>query len=304
MAELKKLKDDLFSGKAINFMIGRHRTRLIGRGYRIKKIDTWKRGDPFRSIDWKMSLRTYPEKVYKLERTEPKEVPLCFVLDSSPSNLIRFSENESKFLLMMRLMATLGYTGIHFGDPLSIMSFGPVVNFFLPPRFGQSQIFNAVQMLVEGANNFYETVHEKKEWNEPGPDINESLAMVLARIKRQSVVFVMSDFMDVMYGKMKLDDDTLSALVGRHKKNVVFLIMEDENEFSWQKGFGIVMTKDIETGHLAEAKASRASAIRADLKVRQTTFQKRLEDIGIDSIVVSSTNYMDKLADLIASRHN
>ncbi len=302
MAELERLKEDLFSGKAINFMVGRHKTRLIGRGYRIKKINSWKRGDPFRSIDWKLSLRTWPDEIYKLEKTEPKEVPICLVLDSSPSTLIRFADEESKFLLTMRLMAVLGYAGLYFGDPVAISSFGQVVNFFLPFRYGRSQIFNAVQMMVDGANDFYEAIEKQKLWNNPGPDINESLAMVLARIKRQSVVFVISDLMDVMYGQKILDIDILSALIGRHKRNVIFLITEDQNEFSWQNSSGTIMTKDIETGRLGEVKANQASAIRADLKIRQASFQKQLEDIGIDSLVISSDDYLSKLVEFVTSR--
>ena len=113
---------------------------------------------------------------------------------------------------------------------------------------------------------------------------------------------VVSDFVDLIYGQKILDADILSALTARHQGNVLFLMLEDENEFLWQGGSGSIMTKDIETGRLGEVKTNKASAIRADLKVRQEIFCKKLEEVGIDSLIISSDNYLDKLADFVANR--
>jgi uncharacterized protein (DUF58 family) len=117
LGQLEAIKKDVFSGKAANSTLGRHSTRLVGRGYRMKKIAVWKRGEPFRSINWKLTLQTWPKKIYKIEKIETKEVPTVLVVDLSPSTLVRFSGQESKFLSMLRMMATLAFTSVYFNDP-------------------------------------------------------------------------------------------------------------------------------------------------------------------------------------------
>src|SRR3989344_5100477 len=232
--DLYKLKAEVFSGKARNFTIGRHRSRIIGSGYRIKKISRWKRGDPFHLIDWQMTLRTRAPEI------------------------------------------------------------------FMSPKYGKRRIFNAVEALLDGANDFYSQRTTAKAVGLFG--VNECLTEVLGRIRRQAVVVVISDFLDVLYRGATLDEDILSGLVARHKDNVVFMLLDDKEELSWTGGIGTVMTRNIETGQLKEVKASHAALIRAEHTEKQITFQKYLESRGIDSLVLSSIDWFDKLADFAASR--
>lgn len=328
ITDLYKLKEDIFSDKARNFNIGRHRSRIVGSGYRIKKISRWKRGDPFHLIDWQMTLRTWPHEIYKIETLETKEVPIFLVMDSSPSMLVRFKDEDSKFVLALRIMATLGFTGMYFNDPVGIASFGLATELFMLPKYGKRRIINAVEVLLDNANDFYQSlrlgvisdrpteflgrpVNEQKQGNtdtsRPNMEtasrgINECLAEVLGRVRRQSVVVVISDFLDVLYRGVKLDEDMLSGLVVRHKDNVIFLMLNDEEELSWAGGIGTLMTRNIETGRLKEIKASHATKIREEHTKKQLEFQKYLEDGGIDSLVLSSNSWFDKLADFAANR--
>jgi len=298
--DLYKLKAEVFSGKARNFTIGRHRSRIIGSGYRIKKISRWKRGDPFHLIDWQMTLRTWPHEIFKIETIETKEVPIFLVIDSSPSMLVRFKEEDSKFVLGLKVVATLGFMGMYFNDPVGIASFGLAAEIFMSPKYGKRRIFNAVEALLDGANDFYSQRTTAKAVGLFG--VNECLTEVLGRIRRQAVVVVISDFLDVLYRGATLDEDILSGLVARHKDNVVFMLLDDKEELSWTGGIGTVMTRNIETGQLKEVKASHAALIRAEHTEKQITFQKYLESRGIDSLVLSSIDWFDKLADFAASR--
>lgn len=308
IADLYKLKKGVFSGKARNFNIGRHRSRITGSGYRIKKISRWKRGDPFYLIDWQTTLKTWPHEIYKIETTETKEVPIFLVVDSSPSMLVRFKDEDSKFILALKIMATLGFTGVYFNDPVGIASFGPTTELFMSPKYGKRRVFNAVEVLLDGENDFYRALRKNKgqrTLSEPasgGSDVNECLAEVLGRVRRQAVVVVISDFLDVLYRGARLDEDILSGLVARHKDNVIFLILDDEEELSWTGGTGTVMTRNIETGQLKEIKSGHAASIRAEHAEKQLAFQKYLEDQGVDSLVLSSDNWFDRLADFAASR--
>ena len=309
ISDLYKLKKGVFSGRTRNTILGRHRSRIIGRGYRIKKISRWRRGDPFHLIDWFTTLRRHtnpkmwPNEIYKTETIEAKEVPVFLVVDTSPSMLVRFKDDDSKFILALKAMATLGFTGMYFGDPVGIASFGQPDDIFMLPKYGKRRIITVAEVLLEGADNFYKTLRKGKlRQIVPSADINECLAEVLSRVKRQSLVVVISDFVDVLYGNVKLDEDILSGLVARHQKNVVFLMVDDAEELSWSSGIGTVMTKNTETGRLCEVRASHAEQIRAEHAQKQFEFQKYLEDHGIDSLVLSSNNWHDRLSEFATGR--
>lgn len=302
IVDLRRLKEELFSGRARNFIIGRRRTRLIGRSYRVKEISQWRRGESLRSIDWKLTLATWPRRIYKLERVETKEVPTLLAVDLSPSLLLRFAAEDNKFSLLLRLLATLGFTSIYFGDPVSITSFGSTADFFLPARHGPNRVFTALKMLLENADHYYRTLEQAQPVSGGGLNLNDCLGAILQRMKKQAVIFVISDFMEVLYRQLKLNEEILAALVARHGHNLIFLILEDKYEFSWPKGWGTIMTRDIESGRLFEMKADQAHLVKADFKMRQQQWQKYLSDQGIDSLVISARDYAERLSNFLASR--
>lgn len=302
LCQVESLRQDIFSGKTRNSTIGRHSTRLVGRGYRMKKISNWKKGESFRAINWKLTLQTWPKKVYKIDKIETKEVPTVLALDLSPSTLVRFAAGESKFLFMLRMVATLAFTTLRFNDPVGVVSFGPVVNFFLPPKPGQKRIFHATEMLVNGANDFYKAVESGKKWTGTGIDINECLEEILGRVQRQSAVFVLSDMTDVLYGRTPLNTELVEALAARHQQNLVFLLVDDKNEFAWQSGHGTIMARSVEDGRLAEVKAKAAAGILKEHKQRQEALCRQLEGLGASAMIVSDSDILFQLASFLGSR--
>lgn len=302
LGQIEGLRQEVFSGKARNSVIGRHLTRLVGRGYRMKKISGWKRGDSFRAINWKLTIQTWPKKIWKIDKIETKEVPTILALDVSPSTLVRFKDTESKFLFMLRMMATLAFTSTRLNDPVGIVAFGPIVNFFLPPRHGQKRIFHAAEMLVSGANDFYKTVEAGKPWMESGIDVNECLDAVLGRVRQQSAVFVLSDMADVLYGRTALNTETVEALAARHQENLIFLLVDDANELAWSGGHGTIMTRNVRDGRLTEIKAEDAAAIRREHERKQEAFRKQVEKLGGNVVVVSENDPLNQLANFFGSR--
>ena len=305
LSELHELAEGLEQGKIRNLALGQRKSGITGDGREKYDISEWEPGDPFNSIDWALTLIYWPEKIFKINQIETKSLPLVVALDATPSMLVRFAGQECKFRLMLRLVITLGLSSIHERDPISLTSFGNPSAFFLPPRYGKGNLFLAVEILMDDATEFYKGIDRSKTLPKSyasAVDLNECLADILARVRKQAVVVVVSDFTDVIYGRTSIDEELLSALVARHKDNVVFLILDDASELAWAGGVGTIMTRNIETGRQKEVKASHAARIRAEHAEKQLVFQKYLEGRGIDSLVLSSNNWFDRLADFAASR--
>ncbi len=298
----ERIREDIFSGKAVNVGIGEHSTRYIGIGYEIKDVEKWRRGDSFSSINWRLSLATWPKKIYKTTKVETKEVPTVMLVDFSPSMMLRFSEESVKLQLLMDLIGSFSSTASYFRDQLGIVGVADGLEFFIKPKFGCSHVLDAVEMILEKVDEYRDKIKNRRLPTSHHADLNEGLEVILERSRRQSVIVVISDFVDAIYGQKALDSDIISALTARHQGNVIFLILEDENEFFWQGGSGTIMTRNIKTGQLKEIKASHAALIRSEHAEKQQVFQKYLEDQGIDSLVLSSNDWFDKLADFAASR--
>ena len=82
------------------------------------------------------------------------------------------------------------------------------------------------------------------------------------------ISILISDFSDVLQGNVGLDKDLLSGLVVKHKKNVVFFILDDSKELAWSGGTGTIMTRNINTGQVVEIKAGEARKIRDEYERR------------------------------------
>ena len=81
--------------KSTSVHYGDHKSGFKGAGYDIVGVDKWRPGQPLKDIAWTLSLRTYPEKIFRIERMEPKELRTLFVADLSHSTLFQISQASS-----------------------------------------------------------------------------------------------------------------------------------------------------------------------------------------------------------------
>ena len=58
--------------KSTSIHYGDHKSGFKGAGYDIVGVDQWRPGQPLKDIAWMLSLRTYPEKLFRIERMEPR----------------------------------------------------------------------------------------------------------------------------------------------------------------------------------------------------------------------------------------
>ena len=93
--------------KSTSIHYGEHKSGFKGAGYDIVGVEQWRPGQPLKDIAWNISLRTYPEKLFKIERMEPKELRTLLVVDLSYSTLFQISQKSNKALLLLDLLGNI-----------------------------------------------------------------------------------------------------------------------------------------------------------------------------------------------------
>ena len=108
--------------KSTSIHYGEHKSGFKGAGYDIVGVEQWRPGQPLKDIAWNISLRTYPEKIFKIERMEPKELRTLLVVDLSYSTLFQISEKSNKALLLLDLLGNIGLTRSNLRDPVGLLA--------------------------------------------------------------------------------------------------------------------------------------------------------------------------------------
>ena len=109
-------------------------------------------GSALEDVAWSLSLRTFPEKLYKIERMEPKELRTLLVCDLSYSTLFQISQESNKALLMLDLLGNIGLTRANLRDPVGLLAYSDRVEIYLRPKLGTSQVFYMAQQIFEKMN--------------------------------------------------------------------------------------------------------------------------------------------------------
>ena len=112
-------------------------------------MDQWRPGQPLKDIAWSISLRTYPEKLFRIERMEPKELRTLLAVDLSYSTLFQISQASNKALLLLDLIGNIGLTRANVRDPVGLLGFSDQVELFIKPKHGTSQVFYLAQQIFD-----------------------------------------------------------------------------------------------------------------------------------------------------------
>ena len=301
LEELVQIKQETYRGKARNIQIGEHKSPLQGAGYDLLDITKWRPGDSIDDIDWRLSLLTWPKKIYKLEHPELKSAPVILVADISPSVFVEIDQAANKFRLLLHLAGALGFAANYFHDPVGILCVSDDIEFYLPPKFGSGQIFYAIKLIVEKAKEF-ETLKEKNRFVRRKSNLNAALEFLAARLKRQCSVVILSDFIDVISSESEINHQMLEFLSAKHSWNVIAVFLDDPNELSWRGSKGLVLVRNIETGVTHTIKAEQAVNIRRAFLDKTDELRKTLTKSGVDSVVLNFGDHFNNLAQFLSQR--
>lgn len=210
----KRLVDEIFSGE--------YRSSFRGKGMEFEDIREYYHGDDVRNIDWNVTARY--DRAYVKQFSEERELNIFLMIDMSHSN-----DFGRKKELIAEIGATISFSAARNNDQVGVILFTDTAEKFIPSKKGMRHVLSIIDNILS---------FEPKS---KGTNINEALIYFDRIMKKRSVLFIISDFMDEGYNY------TLKSLAIKH--DVILLRIMDRAEEVIPSG-AIFTFEDLETGEL------------------------------------------------------
>ncbi len=264
--------------------LGQYRSGFRGQGLDFDDFREYLPGDEPRFIDWKVTARTGTPYVKKFR--EDREQVLLLAVDTSGS--MRYASeghSETKLEYAARLAAVLAYSAARNGDKCGLILFGRESIFYLPPDKGLKQTLRIVREILSSPADGKDT------------PISETAETVLRTLRKQAMVFLISDF----WGNP--DKAALGKLAFRHELIPVRVTDEREKELPTA---GSVVLRDPESGSQMQIDLRRADLIVAHRKAvgaHCEAWKRDFHQLGLDFIdLETGQDFMPHLRAMFARR--
>lgn len=239
---LKKLKKiDIKSNRiAEEIFTGEYHSAFRGNGMEFDEIREYSLGDDIRNIDWNVTARQ--NKAYVKKFKEERELNFFLLIDMSYSTTYGDKKN-----MIAEIGATLAFSALKNNDKIGGMLFTDEVEKIVPAKKGKKHVLSIIESILE-----YNPKNRKT-------NIKNALEYFFRFEKKKSVVFIISDFLDIGY------EDELKKLNMKH--DIILIRIIDRSETLIPKG-AIFSFKDLETGEeVVIDNTKRSLALSRPLKI-------------------------------------
>ncbi|MBQ9338157.1 MAG: DUF58 domain-containing protein [Lentisphaeria bacterium] len=159
---------------------GAYHSVFKGRGIEFSEVREYTPDDDIRDIDWNVTARMGTPYIKKY--AEERELNVMLAVDASASGL--FGRDADKREQMAEAAALLAFSAIRNQDKVGLLVFTDKTELYLPPRSGRSHGLRVIRELVA------------MEPEHTGTDIGQALDSLARGLKKRSVIFLISDFLD------------------------------------------------------------------------------------------------------------
>lgn len=263
-------------------LAGTYHSAFRGRGVEFEEVRPYVVGDDVRTIDWNVSARAGSPHV-KMFREERE---LCVMLAVDLSGSLDFgTQSQFKREMVAEMAATIAFSAIRNGDKVGLLAFTDRVERFVPPRKGTRHVLRIVRELLA------------LKPQGTGTRIGEAVDEITRIVRKRSVLFVISDFMDQGWER------SMSVARGRH--DVIPVVVSDKAEESLPP-VGLLELEDPETGETflvdtsdRGVRARFASAAGEDRACLQQAFRR----MRMDAVEVQTgSDFVKPLAEVFRRR--
>lgn len=251
-----------------------------GQGIEFNDVRPYNPGDDIRSIDWKVTARM--NQAFTRTYIEERQLRVLFALDISGST--RFGSRSSKRQMMAEITAMLGFASFFNHDQTGLILFHEDIEKILPPARHQSSLLRLIR------DAWYYPASRR------GTNIRQSLLKMSNVLKKRSVIFLMSDFLDEGY------KTALGNLCRRH--DVIPIVIQDRLENTWElprklRWPVLADLQDLEDGSISTVSLPRATHIEKYRDYYRTLFRS----LGLDFLEADDqSDYLRQLEILLRQR--
>lgn len=281
---LKKVRKIEIKTRGLSSQIfsGEYHSAFKGRGMAFSEVREYTPGDDIRTIDWNVTARFNSPYVKVFE--EERELNVVLLVDVSASGNFG-TWKQTKQELITELCAVIAFSASTNNDKIGVIFFSDQIEKFIPPKKGKSHILRIIRELLN-----FEPKHK-------GTNITVALKFLTNAIKKKSIAFVISDFMD--------DHFEDAVKIANKKHDVVALRIYDKAETSFP-AVGLIKLRDFETGQVKWVDTSSKEFQHA-FKLQQAKHEGYLKDTfaraGIDNTKISTQDgYIKPLMNLFKRR--
>ncbi len=289
---LKKVRKIEIKTRGLSNQIfsGGYQSAFKGRGMSFSEVRAYQYGDDVRNIDWNVTARFQDPFIKVFE--EEREITVMLLVDISPSTLFGTQVNKENAAQMKQeviaeICAVLAFSAINNNDKVGMILFTDKVEKFIPPKKGRNHILRIIRELID------------VKTDGKGTDIGEALRYLTNMLKKRSIVFIISDYMNTA-------DDYKDALsIARRRHDVVGLHLYDDREAN-MPNVGLIRVVDAESGQeiwldTAQKKTRESYGQWFQENLRQT--KERFLRSGADfSSINTKESYITALMSLFSMR--
>jgi len=270
----KGLSNHIFSGE--------YHSTFKGRGMSFSEVRAYQYGDDVRNIDWNVTARTGDPFIKIFE--EERELTVILLIDVSQSSFFGLANLKNE--IITEISAVLSFSAINNNDKVGVIFFSDKVEKFIPPKKGKQHILRIIRELI----NFEPSGH--------GTNIKLALEYFTNLVKKRTICFMLSDFMDSGY------DTALRIAARRH--DLVGIHLYDEFEKSLPN-VGMMRVHDAETNDSIIIDTSSKKVrdqYESHFQNQYDYFTNAFKKSGADTMsICTNESYVNALMKFFKKRH-
>ncbi len=261
---------------------GEYHSVFKGIGIAFEEVREYQPGDDIRNIDWNVTARMGHPFVKRF--VEERELTVMLMVDLSGSH--RFgTQRHEKHEVIAEVAALLAFSAISNNDKVGLIAFTDQVERFLPPRKGVRHVLRLIRDIL-----FFQPTRR-------GTSLRQALDYLNRVLRRRSIVFLLSDFLDKGFER------ALKQTGRRHDLIAIRVFDHREEELP---PVGLVRLEDAETGSERLVNTRRREvreAYRQAAQQRRETLRQLFRAGNVDLIEAGTDgSHLDSLTQFFRKR--
>lgn len=271
-------------GLSRNIFSGEYHSAFKGRGMSFSEVREYAYGDDIRNIDWNVTARMNHPYIKVFE--EERELTVMLLIDISQSSYFG-TVKQMKNELITEIAAVISFSAINNNDKVGVILFSDRIEKYIPPKKGKSHILAILSDLLDFVPQG------------SGTDIALALQYFNNVVKKRSIAFLFSDFMDTGYEQ--------PLMIAKKKHDLIGVHTYDRHETE-MPDVGLVRMLDAESGRMLWVDTSNRH-IRDRYKKAFTRRMEYFKNVflktGADIISINSEKpYVRELENFFQQRMN